>query len=131
MRDSSQVLLMEGDMNILVWKSNMWTELLGISLKQELDSKHSMGADSISENHVSITGQGRWNQDAKRNIAQSTDGLDKKPFAAAVWGMIIFVENKENSVAAIKDTKRVTELRRKHLSCQDAHSGPYLKDLRK
>lgn len=52
MRDSSQGLLMAGGMNILVWKSSMWTELLMISLKQELDSKHWMGAERISESHV-------------------------------------------------------------------------------
>lgn len=49
-----------------------------IILKQEPDFKHWMGAERISESHIGIAAQERWNQDAKGNRAYSAGGLDKK-----------------------------------------------------
>lgn len=52
MRDPSQGLLMAGGVDILAWKSSIWTELLMISLKQEWDCKQWGGVEGISESHV-------------------------------------------------------------------------------
>lgn len=52
----------------------------------------------------------------------------QKTFAVAVWGMIIFAEKKENSVAATKDTKTVTDLK-ESISVVSMHTQDHILKL--
>lgn len=64
------------------WLQKVWIDLFGnlmIILKQELDFRNCMGAEKMSESHISAhTVQERWNQDAKWNRTHSAVGLEKK-----------------------------------------------------
>lgn len=57
MRDSCRVLVMAGGMNVPAQESKAWAAVPVVSLQQELDSKHWMGAGRISENHLRIKGR--------------------------------------------------------------------------